>query len=82
MRRVIGATLRLTTSRAARVSPCIRDPASLTPLRAMSATTRREDPFKPAARVAGQKQDVWYANCERRQLYVRHGMADEATGRL
>ncbi|KAB2103359.1 putative aminotransferase [Alternaria gaisen] len=25
----------------------------------MSATTRREDPFKPAKRVAGQKQDVW-----------------------
>ncbi|KAI8934636.1 hypothetical protein NX059_008329 [Plenodomus lindquistii] len=34
-------------------------PARSTPLRAMSATTRREDPFKPAARVAGQKQDVW-----------------------
>lgn len=32
---------------------------ALPPLRAMSATTRREDPFKPAARVAGQKQDVW-----------------------
>jgi kynurenine aminotransferase len=28
----------------------------------MSATTRREDPFKPAKRVAGQKQDVWYAS--------------------
>ncbi|KAF2130763.1 PLP-dependent transferase [Dothidotthia symphoricarpi CBS 119687] len=25
----------------------------------MSATTRRDDPFKPAKRVAGQKQDVW-----------------------
>jgi len=31
----------------------------IVPLRAMSATTRRRDPFKPAARVAGQKQDVW-----------------------
>lgn len=31
----------------------------LIPLRAMSATPRRKDPFKPAARVAGQKQDVW-----------------------
>ncbi|GLA18278.1 hypothetical protein AnigIFM62618_005433 [Aspergillus niger] len=27
--------------------------------RAMSATTARPDPFKPAARVAGQRQDVW-----------------------
>ena len=34
-------------------------PVPRVPLRAMSATTRREDPFKPAARVAGQKQDVW-----------------------
>ncbi|KAJ6191727.1 pyridoxal phosphate-dependent transferase [Bipolaris maydis] len=25
----------------------------------MSATPRRADPFKPAARVAGQRQDVW-----------------------
>ncbi|GAT25930.1 kynurenine aminotransferase [Aspergillus luchuensis] len=25
----------------------------------MSATTARPDPFKPAARVAGQRQDVW-----------------------
>ncbi|CBF81543.1 hypothetical protein AN5616.2 [Aspergillus nidulans FGSC A4] len=25
----------------------------------MSATTARSDPFKPAARVAGQRQDVW-----------------------
>ncbi|OMP84633.1 putative aminotransferase [Diplodia seriata] len=29
------------------------------PSRAMSATAARRDPFKPAARVAGQKQDVW-----------------------
>lgn len=29
--------------------------------RAMSATTARPDPFRPAARVAGQRQDVWCA---------------------
>ncbi|KAB2579208.1 putative aminotransferase [Lasiodiplodia theobromae] len=29
------------------------------PARAMSATAARRDPYKPAARVAGQKQDVW-----------------------
>lgn len=40
----------------------LRNPASFAPLRAMSATTRRDDPFKPAARVAGQKQDVWCVN--------------------
>ncbi|KAL4953790.1 pyridoxal phosphate-dependent transferase [Aspergillus filifer] len=28
-------------------------------VRAMSATTARADPFKPAQRVAGQRQDVW-----------------------
>ncbi|CEN59509.1 pyridoxal phosphate-dependent transferase [Aspergillus pseudodeflectus] len=28
-------------------------------VRAMSATAARADPFKPAARVAGQRQDVW-----------------------
>jgi len=28
--------------------------------RTMSATTARADPFKPAKRVAGQRQDVWY----------------------
>lgn len=27
----------------------------------MSATAARRDPYKPAARVAGQKQDVWCA---------------------
>lgn len=26
----------------------------------MSATAARPDPFKPARRVAGQRQDVWY----------------------
>lgn len=41
------------------INPSLRNP-TFNPLRAMSATTRREDPFKPAARVAGQKQDVWY----------------------
>jgi hypothetical protein len=40
-------------------------PASCTPRRAMSATTRRADPFKPAKRVAGQKQDVWYVQSSR-----------------
>jgi hypothetical protein len=29
--------------------------------RAMSATASRPDPFRPAKRVAGQRQDVWYA---------------------
>lgn len=29
--------------------------------RAMSAPSARSDPFRPAKRVAGQKQDVWYA---------------------
>ena len=29
--------------------------------RAMSATAARPDPFRPAKRVAGQRQDVWYA---------------------
>ncbi len=29
--------------------------------RAMSATSARSDPFRPAKRVAGHKQDVWYA---------------------
>jgi kynurenine aminotransferase len=28
--------------------------------RAMSATAARPDPFRPAKRVAGQRQDVWY----------------------
>lgn len=28
-------------------------------VRTMSATAARADPFKPAARVAGQRQDVW-----------------------
>jgi kynurenine aminotransferase len=28
--------------------------------RPMSATAARPDPFRPAARVAGQRQDVWY----------------------
>jgi kynurenine aminotransferase len=27
----------------------------------MSATAARPDPFRPAKRVAGQRQDVWYA---------------------
>jgi hypothetical protein len=44
--------------------------ASISPLprisgygaRTMSATAARPDPFKPAARVAGQRQDVWYAH--------------------
>jgi hypothetical protein len=31
------------------------------PFRAMSASAARADPFKPAKRVAGQRQDVWYA---------------------
>ena len=26
----------------------------------MSSTAVRSDPFRPARRVAGQKQDVWY----------------------
>lgn len=26
----------------------------------MSATASRPDPFRPAKRVAGQRQDVWY----------------------
>ena len=29
------------------------------PRRTMSATAARADPFKPAKRVAGQRQDVW-----------------------
>jgi hypothetical protein len=28
-------------------------------VRAMSATAPRPDPFRPAKRVAGQRQDVW-----------------------
>lgn len=28
--------------------------------RTMSATAPRPDPFRPAKRVAGQRQDVWY----------------------
>lgn len=28
--------------------------------RTMSATAARPDPFRPAQRVAGQRQDVWY----------------------
>ena len=28
--------------------------------RGMSSTPTRSDPFRPAKRVAGQKQDVWY----------------------
>lgn len=27
----------------------------------MSQTAARADPFRPATRVAGQRQDVWYA---------------------
>lgn len=34
-------------------------PRTSQPARAMSATTARRDPYKPAARVAGQRQDVW-----------------------
>lgn len=33
-------------------------PRSIT--RSFSITMTREDPFKPAKRVAGQKQDVWF----------------------
>ena len=33
---------------------------SLIPNRRSSTTMVRSDPFKPAKRVAGQKQDVWY----------------------
>ncbi|KNG81044.1 hypothetical protein ANOM_010814 [Aspergillus nomiae NRRL 13137] len=36
-------------------SPRFLDPRA----RAMSATTSRADPFRPAKRVAGQRQDVW-----------------------
>lgn len=36
-------------------------PRTSQPARAMSATTARRDPYKPAARVASQRQDVWYA---------------------
>lgn len=41
-------------------------------VRAMSATPARADPFKPAARVAGQRQDVWYVcPCFRNSLQSR-----------
>lgn len=46
-----------TQSTAARVYPAPRTLFR----RAMSATSARSDPFRPAKRVAGQKQDVWYA---------------------
>lgn len=36
----------------------LRPPASAA--RTMSATAARPDPFSPAKRVAGQRQDVWY----------------------
>lgn len=62
--RAIAASASRTIVTASRSSskylrPASINPSAFTPLRAMSATTRREDPFKPAARVAGQKQDVW-----------------------
>ncbi|KAJ5108006.1 arylformamidase [Penicillium angulare] len=47
------------------VSPRISRPSSVLPrlpgfrAREMSATAARPDPFRPAKRVAGQRQDVW-----------------------
>lgn len=44
----------------------ISRPSSVVPrlpglgVREMSATAVRPDPFRPARRVAGQRQDVWY----------------------
>lgn len=49
------------------VSPRFSRPSSILPrlpglrTREMSATAARPDPFRPAKRVAGQRQDVWYA---------------------
>lgn len=31
----------------------------------MSTTATKADPFRPAARVAGQRQDVWYTFLQR-----------------
>lgn len=55
---------KLASLRTATATPILKSfarnhPAPFTPLRAMSATSRRGDPLKPAARVATQKQDVW-----------------------
>src|SRR5690242_17834640 len=60
MRGIVAAASRLKTAPSSLCRASI--PPAAAPrlaLRTMSATTRREDPFKPAARVAGQKQDVW-----------------------
>ncbi|KAJ4988732.1 aminotransferase class I and II [Stagonosporopsis vannaccii] len=60
MRGIATAASRLTTANSS-LCRASTHPAAVArlALRTMSATSRREDPFKPAARVAGQKQDVW-----------------------
>ena len=59
MRSIVTPALRHVGTPIKIATIALKSPTSYTTLRAMSATTRREDPFKPAKRVAGQKQDVW-----------------------
>ena len=42
------------------IYPVWRGGVKLSTVRTFSRTTMVQNPFKPAARVAGQKQDVWY----------------------
>lgn len=50
-------SLLISTRSAIRVS--VKLTVRPTPTRTFSASAMIQDPFKPAARVAGQRQDVW-----------------------